>query len=285
MWRLFQLFLSQIFHNPSYLKIPHASTAVCIFYKCATWQMRNQEFCILEIRKCTLTNTQLCTLTNTHPCSWQMHNCGPRWQIRNCQAISQDLTSLSSWWHRRAKIKYFQKSLQWKALNLPSAIPFDKWVRQYGVPSWNTLNRLPIKLECFRTNFSNMAQIFIYGVMPKSPARNGKRKCWQVAWGEIFAESGGNIFAKMQQIHRSQQSKKLLTVNLKKNRQTPAHNCWQWTWESERHISSRGGRVTLECNTCERAYNHVRQTRARVQSRTLTQQVLSGGGRVTGAVR
>ena len=153
MWRLFQLLLPQIFHNPSYLKRPDASTAVCIFYKCATWQMRNQEFCILEIRKCTLTNTQLCTLTNTHPCSWQMHNCGPRWQIRNCQAISQDLTSLSSWWHRRAKIKYFQKSLQWKALNLPSAIPLDKWVRQYGVLSWNTLNRLPIKLECFRIFF------------------------------------------------------------------------------------------------------------------------------------
>ena len=145
---------------------------------------------------------------------------------------------------------------------MPSAILFDKWVRQYGALSWNTGNSLPIKLKRFRIDlFKRGTDLHIWSDA-KITSSKWQKKMLAGGMRRNICREWRKYFAKMQQIHRSQQSEKLLTVNLEKNRQMPAHNCWQWTWESERHISSRGGRVTLECNKCERLYNHVRQTRA-----------------------
>ena len=97
-------------------------------------QMHVNKYTIVHIDKYTtvqLTNAQLCTtLTNDKPPS----NFS-RPDISVVVMTSQGEDQILS-----------------KVLILPSAIPFDKWVRQSAVLSWNTVNRLPIRLECFRIN-------------------------------------------------------------------------------------------------------------------------------------
>ena len=127
----------------------------------------------------------------------------------------------------------------------------------------------------------------------------GSRNWWRNIWVKVAEIS----FAEMHQIHPSYVARrKISDTELEKRARPYRHNLAvveilrrfhicvpllpfppnptlfdrfrQWTWESERRITSRGGRVTLECST--HVPPRVQLCAANARARSLTQQVVRG---------